>query len=159
MARPAIPFEVLYERYAVPIPFCGCKIWTGSMTKHGYGKLTEGRKKTVSAHKKTYEHFVAKVPDGMVVMHDCDVPSCVNPSHLKIGTTIQNVQDKVAKNRQAKGVLHGRSKLTESQAYRAKFGGEDLKLLSVEFGCSKVALHQIRSGRYWKHVSKDTGVI
>jgi hypothetical protein len=159
MARPRIPFDVLYEKYAVPIPFCGCRIWIGSLNLGGYGRLSEGREKTISAHKKSYEHFVAKVPEGMVVMHDCDMPSCVNPNHLRIGSTLDNVQDKVEKNRQAKGVSHGKSKLTNEQVRRAKFGGENLKNLAVEFGCSKIALNQIRSGRYWKHITQDTGVI
>jgi len=34
-----------------------------------------------------------EVPEGMVVMHTCDNPPCVNPNHLKVSTQAENLKD------------------------------------------------------------------
>ena len=35
----------------------------------------------------------------MIVMHTCDMPACVNPAHLRVGTQLNNVRDSIAKGR------------------------------------------------------------
>ncbi len=47
------------------------------------------------------------IPSGLQVCHKCDVPACCNPAHLFLGTAADNQHDKVAKNRQARGAIHG----------------------------------------------------
>ena len=39
------------------------------------------------------------IPDGLLVLHSCDNPSCVNPDHLRVGTQAENIQDRDAKGR------------------------------------------------------------
>jgi hypothetical protein len=53
------------------------------------------------AHRLVYEHFHAKVPEGMYVRHLCDNPACVNPFHLEIGTPSQNHYDIAPEKRRA----------------------------------------------------------
>jgi len=48
----------------------------------------------------------------MSVLHKCDVPLCVNPDHLFVGTQKNNIDDMHQKNRAALGEKHGRSVLT-----------------------------------------------
>jgi hypothetical protein len=43
------------------------------------------------------------IPDGMVVMHRCDNPRCCRPDHLLVGTQAENIADRVAKGRSARG--------------------------------------------------------
>lgn len=76
----------------------GCHEWTGATNHKGYGKLTLQRR-TVSAHRLAYEHFVGPVPDGMNVCHHCDNPKCVRPDHLFVGTSRDNSVDMVTKGR------------------------------------------------------------
>ncbi len=78
-------------------------LWVGSTDKDGYGgiqqPLKNGGQKYKPAHIMAYELYKGPVPKGMVVMHMCDTPKCVNPAHLKLGTTASNIADKVRKNR------------------------------------------------------------
>lgn len=80
----------------------------------GYGDIQEienGKKKHNRAHRVAYEvYYKQEIPEGKIVLHSCDVPACVNPLHLSIGTHANNVADKVNKDRQAKGRKNGRYK-------------------------------------------------
>ena len=62
----------------------------------GYG-ATNGN----SAHRLSYSAFNGVIPDGMCVLHRCDVPLCVNPAHLFLGTRLDNMQDCFMKGRYA----------------------------------------------------------
>lgn len=50
-----------------------------------------------------YECEKGEIPDGMIILHSCDNPECINPAHLSAGTPADNSNDMVKKGRQAKG--------------------------------------------------------
>lgn len=78
----------------------GCWLWTGHTIRGGYGvmRYTSSNRAT-TAHRISYEIHVGPIPDGMFVLHRCDVPACVNPAHLFLGTQFDNMRDMVAKGR------------------------------------------------------------
>lgn len=82
-----------------------CWIWLAAKIPKGYGYFYNGHK-NVGAHRYSYEIFKGKIPDGYHVCHSCDVPSCVNPDHLFIGTNNDNRQDSKNKGRTKKGKDH-----------------------------------------------------
>lgn len=87
----------------------GCWLWTGAKNSRGYGQTASGLKgKSKLAHRASYEHFYGPIPDGLYVLHRCDVPHCVNPQHLFVGTAADNMQDAVRKGRALVGALNGR---------------------------------------------------
>ena len=82
----------------------GCIEWAGPRDKDGYGK-TWWQGRHARAHRvaycKAHGLDLANI-DGQLVLHSCDNPSCVNPQHLRTGTSEDNAQDKVNRGRAPK---------------------------------------------------------
>lgn len=80
-----------HERYTVDAN--GCWLWNlATNGADGYGQIQVNGRKTL-AHIWAHETFIGPIPDGMQVLHSCDVKRCVNPAHLSAGTGSQNTQD------------------------------------------------------------------
>lgn len=77
------------ERLTSPEPNTGCWLWTGAVSKNGYGTMTVGGK-TRMAHRISYSAYKGAIPDGLHIDHRCKVRSCVNPSHLEAVTVGEN---------------------------------------------------------------------
>ena len=81
-----------------PITESGCWIWMKGTDKNGYGVFSINNK-SVRSHRIIYEIHKGIIPIGMEVCHKCDVPACVNPNHLFIGTRKDNALDSLKKGR------------------------------------------------------------
>jgi len=75
-----------------------CWIWTGCKNPMGYGRIRYG-KRYKFAHRVIYAFMNGTIPDGKMICHICDNPSCVNPAHLFAGTQFDNMRDCVERNR------------------------------------------------------------
>jgi hypothetical protein len=84
---------------ATPEPNSGCWLWTASLRPNGYGMFGIAAGSVQSAHRVAWELVNGPIPDGLHVLHRCDVRACVNPSHLFLGTRFDNMQDMIAKGR------------------------------------------------------------
>jgi len=89
-----------------------CWEWVSGLTEAGYGRMRINHIKYMS-HRIVWELTFGSIPNNLCVLHHCDNRKCCNPKHLFLGTHIDNVIDKVNKNRQQKlsGELNGRHKL------------------------------------------------
>ena len=122
------------------------------LSNQGYVKLTI-KGKLISGHRHMYEQKYGK-PNLEVLRHTCDNRWCVNPDHLIEGTHNDNVQDRVLRNRSARGVNNGRAKLTEQNVidiYNDKITTNTF--LSSKYGVDPKVIRDIKQKKTWKHIT------
>ena len=133
----------------------GCWFWTGAKDSCGYGTYSINRF-VHKSHRYAYEFITKEKIGSRIAMHTCDVPSCVNPDHIRLGTHQDNMKDKVKKNRQAKGEKIGVSKLTNNDVLIARNRYKNEKItyqdLADQFGVCKDTMQKAIRGIYWKHL-------
>lgn len=83
-----------------------CWPWTAYRNVHGYGLFGLGPK-LVLAHRFVWTITHGDIPDGAAILHHCDTPPCVNPSHLFLGDQPANVRDMISKGRDRKSIGDG----------------------------------------------------
>lgn len=76
-----------------------CWLWLGSKDPHGYGRAIVPGHKSQRAHRISLEQAGVIVDDDLSVLHQCNVPACVNPAHLYVGTALENAKDRAAAGR------------------------------------------------------------
>jgi hypothetical protein len=139
----------LESRY-IPVPECGCWLWTGATRQGGYGYLKRGNK-AIAAHRYVWELFNGKIPKGMKALHHCDTPLCVNPRHIFIGTQSDNIQDMDKKDRRVRcpKEKNGRAKLSALDVAKIRLSTYSSRELGENFGVSKTQILRIRKGISW----------
>jgi len=116
-----------------------CWEWTAGLLGDGYGNFYSG-KRTVGAHRFSYELHFGPIKGGLICCHKCDNPRCVNPAHLFLGTVQDNIDDCIAKKRHQHGETHRWARLSakEVEEIRGRYGldGWTSATLAQKFGCS-----------------------
>lgn len=126
---------------------------------HGYGVI-RAKGRILLAHRYSWELHYGAIPEGMQILHKCDIRNCVNPKHLFLGTNADNVADKIKKGRSnnAKGSATGMSKLNEDKVLKIKqtllnmSTLNEYRKLAKKYKVSMVTITKIKYGESWKHV-------
>lgn len=129
----------------------GCIRFTGHLDGEGYGRIMVARVKYM-AHRLSYSLNHGPIPDGYIVRHKCDNPSCIKPEHLEVGTQADNIADKVSRGRQARGSGVGRAILTEESVREIRSSPLKVSELSTLYGVSVVSIRNILRRKTWQHV-------
>lgn len=139
----------------------GCWIWTGAKDKFGYGSIGSGgwHGATLKAHRVSYEIHVGSIPNGKHVLHRCDNPRCVRPTHLFLGTHADNMADSAAKGRakgpSLKGEQNPNRRFTASEIRfirRQAAKGTPRPALAAQFGTSRQNIGFIVRRDTWSHI-------
>jgi hypothetical protein len=132
-----------------------CVIFDGYTDRDGYGRVKH-RGKTEQAHRVAFaESRGLSMGDirGLIILHKCDVPGCVEFTHLVPGTHC----DKAKRQRQVrlKGEAHPNSKLSTREVRvikRLLSEGQKQKDIAAEYGVTRETVSAIKAGRSWAHV-------
>ena len=146
-----------------------CWPWRG-VTFGGYGTLWL-RNHKCRASRIAWTIANGPIPDGLIIMHLCDNPSCCNPSHLRAGTQAENDADRTQKGRSACGEKHGRhtkprrwarsgrsgnAKLTASKVReirdKYKAGGVTQQELATTYNITQSAVSRLALRQSWQHI-------
>lgn len=138
-----------------------CWLWGGSKDRKGYGHITRHQKQFV-AHRYAWFIVNGPIPEGMSVLHRCDNPSCVRPSHLYLGDHMDNMRDMRVKGRkkgingERRGEDHGCAKLTEPWVRAIRGYAAEGKLSQREIGrrfnVTQATVSAIHTRRVWRHL-------
>lgn len=136
-----------------------CWLWVGGLNKAGYGIVSAGGRTAngaarLLAHRVSYEIANGPIPSGLCICHRCDIPACVNPDHLFLGTLADNTADMDAKGRRGavKGATHPRAKLTAEQVIAIRAASGTQREIGRAFNVSQNAVWAIQTGKVWKSV-------
>ena len=164
MATPGFPPRPISERFfekVIPVPEAGCWLWTGAVDPKGYGRfLNTATRRSVLAHRTSWELLRGPIPDGMFVCHKCDTPGCCNPDHLFLGTPSDNNADMTRKGRRnqpmpvtQRGERHYAARLSEDDVRAIRSSSGNQRVVAARFGIERSLVSMIRSGKRWKHVA------
>lgn len=130
-----------------------CWLWEKGSLLKGYG-LFALNGANILAHRFSYLYHYGELPNNLMVCHTCDNPKCVNPKHLFLGTSKENLQDMAKKGRR-KGEKHACAKLTENQVLDIRKrvqNGEKPTVVAKKFNISYNYLRDIVRRKYWTHI-------
>ena len=141
------------EERSIPEPMSGCWMWLASLGSHGYGVAPAPY---LTAHRMSKAAFGGPVPAGSVVMHSCDMPWCVNPDHLTVGTHKQNTADMIRKGRsrfRTPGFRSHQRRLSDEQAIEILRSAEPTKRLARVYGVDHNVVRSIRQRKTYRDVA------
>jgi DNA-binding CsgD family transcriptional regulator len=110
------------------------------------------------AHRVAWFLEHGSIPAGQHVLHRCDNRLCCNPAHLFLGTNLDNIADRHAKGRTARGSDNGRARLTPDAVIivrRLASHGATKASLARRFAVSETTIRQAVQRKTWKHL--DSG--
>lgn len=138
-----------FKKHYIKLGPDDCWIWTGYKNKKGYGRFYY-QGKLESAHRIAFM-FESGIPlqECGFVLHKCDNPPCVNPSHLFSGDAQINADDCKSKGRHCFGVRNGRAKLNPRSVLQIRLSAEPTSVLANKYGVSSRAINKVKRGESW----------
>lgn len=137
----------------------GCWIWNGYKMKSGHGQYSFNGD-NVYTHRFAYLIANPEFDQTLHICHKCDNPSCVNPSHMFLGTQSDNSKDMVSKKRYAVGQAVG-GHLSDEDVIEIrrmyKTGLYTQKTIGKKFNTHPGQISKIITGRRWGHLKEELG--
>lgn len=154
------PVAERFEAMVLKTP--GCWLWQGSRKRHPrtgeltYGSIKVGGKLRLAHRVSWHLYRGADLDHPLKVCHSCDNPICVNPSHLFVGTQLDNVRDMHAKGRARKRAPKGEAspaaKLTDQDVRMIRTSTSRVRDLAIQLRVSHSVVSEARRRVTWKHI-------
>jgi hypothetical protein len=129
----------------------GCWEWIGKKHDGGYGLFLytqkHGKPQRTSAHRVAYTLVMGHIRPGGILLHSCDNKACCNPGHLRVGDNVDNMRDRLERNRMCKGAKIGMDAAREIR--RRVLKGEAKRAIAREFGVYPSTIRQICQFKTW----------
>lgn len=161
MKRSGRPVTSLAERFWPKVDKNGpilreelgpCWVWKAGTISDGYGKINiDSSRKLGLAHRISYGLVYGPYDESLLVLHRCDNPPCVNPSHLFLGTPSDNSRDMITKGRQKPGGAKLRAEDVR-QIRQSVAAGETQRSVAKRFGVHPYSIGRIVHRITWSHV-------
>ncbi len=139
-----------------------CWFWLGSCSSNGYGRFMMRGLKNLTAHRASYMLFKGEIPDDKCVCHSCDIKYCVNPDHLWLGTSKDNVRDRDDKGRTGwydqSGEKNHQARITEEEAreiLRLKKDKKRICEITEILQIKRGIVQSIYWGDSWQHLNSN----
>lgn len=132
-----------------------CWLWTAHKNRLGYGTyMVNSKRRSYLAHRFSWEINFGSIPNGLCVLHKCDVRSCVNPDHLFVGTQKDNILDMVNKKRNThpRGEKNPKCKLSDDQIILIRKDLRKQSDIAKEFGVVQTTISKIKLRITWGHI-------
>ena len=153
MGRPASSLSFNFWKHVVISP--GCWDWKASTDKGGYAVMSH-RHKTMRAHRSSWLLHHGEIPEGLIIRHRCDNPTCTNPRHLETGSVADNSQDMIERGRSLFGSKNHKAKITEVDVLKIRemyANSEDSQRdIAKHFGINDRSVSHIVRGLTWRKV-------
>lgn len=123
-----------------------CWEWQGRKTPKGYGAASV-RSKPAQAHRVAWRLANGEIPPALFVLHGCDNPACCNPSHLRLGTHVENMDDRRLRNRTAQGQRLRSAKLSSEQVSAIRSSDGLQRDIAERFGVTPSQVSRIKANK------------
>lgn len=141
------------DAFVMPEPNSGCWLWTGRFDDKGYGRIKYAGR-VFGAHRKAFEAAYGPINSSeLYVCHRCDNPACVNPNHMFLGTSKDNMLDAAAKGRTLSGERNAAARLTASDVLAIRASNLKDTDLAKQYGVAHATVYFARTGVTWKHLA------
>lgn len=132
-----------------------CWNWQNGLDGGGYGQIWWNNKQNL-VHRMSYQAFVGKIPEGLLVLHECHNRLCVNPLHLHLGTNADNSREMVEAGRcqDQRGEKGPGAKLTEEQVLEILASDELHRIVAERYGVRHQTISDIKRGKSWGHLKE-----
>ena len=137
-----------------------CWLWLGAVTTSGYGVLQRGGRGEglIRAHRLSFEIENGPIPDGSLVLHFCNIKTCINPAHLFDGDYSQNLQqawDDGLRQHPGRALAESAAKLSPEDVIlirQRRASGEALAPIAKDFMVTISCISSAARGVTWGHV-------
>lgn len=147
------PIERFQAKYLIADN--GCWLWQAAKDQKGYGMFYINGK-VRKANRASWMLYKGDIPDGLLVCHICDNPSCVNPEHLFLGSYTDNNRDAVAKarNRPLPGGANGRAVLSDEDilTIRQLATTHTNTYIATLYPVTRQQISDIVNRKKWRHI-------